>query len=168
MQTVVNAAVAYGISHTDNQGETLQSLRMVWSRKDGVSHVARIAGCVLQGDAPSNVRPNSEASIRIEVLGPMGLPVEKTVLHPISQLQVVMKPLHVLEELSGGEYLVFSINGAALQTRLLHDKWATGVCGLRAYSTCVLTHHMRLPVCVSLQTGTAQSRHRLFGITCGY
>ena len=55
VQTVADAGVAYGLTlGMQNEGfqeHVLRSLRAVWSPLTGVSHEARIAECVLQGDA---------------------------------------------------------------------------------------------------------------------
>ena len=116
-------------------------------------------------------RPAECPSISMQLLGPMGLPFDNTVLlRPVAPVEVAVEPRHVLEELTGGEYLAFSANGVMLHTpfrsewpqgamwppqlldlcpRAPHAETSEGACvvvdWMRSESPPRLWHYLRLP-----------------------
>ena len=147
VQSVKDAGVRYGLYGWSDQ--VARHLEVAISRMDGLSHVSsRTCPCTFQDDFVTGTAAShsndslSRPSVEMELLGPMGLPLDKTVVPTILPLEVSFPNT----SLAGTERIMFSVNGALINyipsrkrdTRANGALWPASLLDLCRDPTCIV------------------------------
>ena len=146
VQSVKDAGVRHGLYGFSDQ--VVRRLGVALTRMDGLSHVSKHASCVFQDDfvtgtaASHSSESLSRPSVEMELLGPMGLPLDNTIVPTVLPLEVSFPNT----SLAGSERIMFSVNGALINyipvrrrdTFANGDMWPASLLDLCRDPTCIV------------------------------
>ena len=144
-------------------GATVQGVQGVEERKPQAQWKAWLYACNDDGALERGffVRRRS-SGMTIRLLGPMGVPLHRSLLPPTGMpLEIAMVPHHVLEELSPDCFFVFSINGNVIKTVVRGQEWTDASWPLGLLNLC--PHNLSPPgVCLVADWMRSESPPRLW------